>query len=63
MHIPLEQIGLTADETYQVHELLKDERALWQGPTALVKLTPENHAAIWRVLRFQRSEHSFDYYE
>lgn len=63
LSIPLKELGIGEDETYQVHELIQNERSLWRGPSAHVRLTPENPAAIWRVLRFARSEHSFDYYD
>jgi starch synthase (maltosyl-transferring) len=62
LDLPLSAMGVAADETYQVHELLSDERALWQGPTAQVRLTREKPAAIWSVLRFHKSEQGFDYY-
>ncbi len=62
LHLPLERLGIPEEETYQVHDVLSGERALWQGPTALVKLTPEKPAALWSVLRFRRSEQGFDYY-
>jgi len=62
LHVPLERLGIEEDETYQVHDVLSGERALWQGGTALVRLTPEKPAAVWSVLRFQRSEQGFDYY-
>ena len=45
-----------------MQELLSDQRALWQGPTAQVRLTQEKPAAIWSVLRFRRTEQGFDYY-
>jgi starch synthase (maltosyl-transferring) len=62
LHLPLERLGIPEEETYQVHDVLSGERALWQGSTALVRLTPEKPAALWSVLRFQRSEQGFDYY-
>jgi starch synthase (maltosyl-transferring) len=62
LDVPLFELGIQPDEAYQVHELLSDERALWQGPTAQVRLTLEKPAAIWSVLRFRRTEHGFDYY-
>jgi starch synthase (maltosyl-transferring) len=62
LELPLSAMGVGADETYQVHELLSGERALWQGPTAQVKLTRDKPAAVWSVLRFQKSEQGFDYY-
>ncbi|HSP80300.1 MAG TPA: alpha-1,4-glucan--maltose-1-phosphate maltosyltransferase [Myxococcaceae bacterium] len=63
LHLPLSELGLHPDETYQVHELMRDERSLWQGPTAHVRLTPEQPAAIWAVYRFRRREREFDYFE
>jgi starch synthase (maltosyl-transferring) len=62
LHVPLDRLGIPEDETYQVHDLLSGERALWQGSTATVRLTPEKPAALWSVLRFRRSEQGFDYY-
>jgi starch synthase (maltosyl-transferring) len=61
--VPLHELGIHPDETYQVHELMTDERLLWQGPHAQVRLTPEQPAAIWAVYRFRKSEQAFDYYE
>jgi starch synthase (maltosyl-transferring) len=62
IHLPLELLGIPPEETYQVHELLSDTQALWQGPTALVQLTPQKPAAMYALHRFQRSEQGFDYY-
>ncbi|WP_224363017.1 alpha-1,4-glucan--maltose-1-phosphate maltosyltransferase [Hyalangium versicolor] len=63
LDVPLHDLGIQPDETYQVHELMTDERRLWQGPHAQVLLTPEQPAAIWAVYRFRRTEQAFDYYE
>ncbi len=62
LEVPLVELGIAPDELYQVHELLRDERALWKGPHAQVRLTPDYPAAIWSVLRFKRTEAGFDYY-
>ena len=62
LHLPLQDLGIDAEETYQVHEMLGDERALWQGATAQVRLTLEKPAAFWTLLRYRRSEQGFDYY-
>jgi starch synthase (maltosyl-transferring) len=62
LDVPVKDLGVQPDETYQVHELLSDDRSLWQGPTTQVKLTLDKPAAIWSVLRFRRSEQGFDYY-
>ncbi|MFL5309584.1 MAG: alpha-1,4-glucan--maltose-1-phosphate maltosyltransferase [Myxococcales bacterium] len=62
LDVPLFELNIQPDESYQVHELLSDERALWQGPTAQARLTLDKPAAIWSVLRFRRTEQGFDYY-
>jgi len=62
LQVPLDRLGIPEDETYQVHDVLSGDRALWQGQNALVRLTPEKPAALWSVLRFRRSEQGFDYY-
>ena len=62
LHVPHNELGLQPDETVQVHELLSDQRSLWQGPVARVQLTLEQPAAIFSLQRFQRSEQGFDYY-
>ena len=62
LEVPLAALGIGPLETYQVHELISGERSLWQGPTAQVHLSPEKPAAIWSVLRFDKSEQGFDYF-
>jgi len=62
LHLPLGDLGLSAEETFQVHELMSDRRALWRGSQTQITLTPEHPAAIWSVHRFARREDSFDYY-
>jgi starch synthase (maltosyl-transferring) len=63
LHVPMKWLGARPEETYQVHELMSDQRSLWQGPDVQVRLTPEQPAAIWAVYRFRRTEQAFDYYE
>jgi len=62
LEVPLEQLGIGPEESYQVHELLSGRRSFWRGRWATATLTPEQPAAIWRVLRFQKRENDFDYY-
>lgn len=63
LEVPLERLGISPDERYQVHELLSDKRSLWKGRWATASLTPDHPAAIWRVLRFRKRENDFDYYQ
>ena len=59
----LAHLGLEADETYQVHDLLNDARYLWQGRRNYVELNPSVVPAhIFRVRRRLRTERDFEYY-
>jgi starch synthase (maltosyl-transferring) len=62
LEIPLEALGISETEPYEVEELLQKKRLFWTGPTATVKLTPDAPCAIWSVRRFTRKEASFDYF-
>ncbi len=56
-------LGSSQSETYQVHELISDERFLWQGLTNYVELDPRvNPVHILRMRRKIRTEHDFDYF-
>ena len=43
--VPLEDFGFSANEPYQVHDLLTDERYLWTGRRNFVRLDPHNARA------------------
>ena len=61
--VPLEDFGLVEGETYQVHDLLTDERYLWSGRRNFVRLDPQRLPAhVFRVRRKAGSEENFDYY-
>jgi starch synthase (maltosyl-transferring) len=63
LHLPLEQLGLDPQHSFQVHDLLSDSRYLWQGHASYVELNPHVLPAhIFRIRRRMRSEHDFDYY-
>ncbi|CAN5823653.1 alpha-1,4-glucan--maltose-1-phosphate maltosyltransferase [soil metagenome] len=62
LHFPLEQMGLGENETWEVEELLEGERHLWQGRAQKVRLEPDSPGRIYRVRRWLRSEHDFDYF-
>jgi len=60
--VPVDQFGWVEDQTYQVHDLLNDERYLWSGRRNFVRLHPDKPAHIFRVRRKTHSEKDFDYY-
>jgi starch synthase (maltosyl-transferring) len=63
IELNLENLGLSEQEPFQVHDQLTDKRYLWQGPRNYVELSPfEIPAHVLRVMRRVRTEKDFDYY-
>jgi starch synthase (maltosyl-transferring) len=63
LQMPLVDLGIGPDETYELHELLGGDRRLVRGDTHRVSLDPQSAPAlIYRVGRWRRREHDFDYY-
>jgi starch synthase (maltosyl-transferring) len=63
LELPLGELGLDAQQPYQVHDLLGDARFLWHGPRKYVELNPSVVPAhIFRIRRRVRTERDFDYY-
>ncbi|HSB80141.1 MAG TPA: alpha-1,4-glucan--maltose-1-phosphate maltosyltransferase [Candidatus Methylomirabilis sp.] len=53
VRVPLAELGIGADERFQVHELITDGQHLWKGPVQTIRLDPcEEPAAIFRISRF-----------
>jgi len=63
IHVPVEEFGFLEGDTYQVHDLLWDERYLWQGKRNFVILDPHKKPAhIFRIRRWVSREQDFDYF-
>ncbi len=63
VRVPLAEIGLAPEETYQMHELITDARYLWKGSANRITLDPTvEPAAIFAVRRWRRREQDFDYF-
>jgi starch synthase (maltosyl-transferring) len=63
IELPLEVLGLTPQEPFQLHDLLTDARYLWHGPRVYVELNPQTIPAhIFRVRGRVKREQDFDYY-
>jgi starch synthase (maltosyl-transferring) len=61
--LPLEELGLPRDGSYQAHELITGARYLWNGPRNYVAINPQSiPAQIFRFRRHVRSEHDFEYF-
>ncbi len=63
VHLPLAEFGLKADELFQAHDLLHDERYLWRGASNYVRLEPTGKMAhVFKIRRWQHYEAGFDYF-
>jgi starch synthase (maltosyl-transferring) len=61
--VPISELGLRPDETYQLHDLISDRRYFWRGERNYVRLDPENEVAhVFRLLRYSHREQDFDYF-
>ena len=63
VHLDIDVLELNATERYQVHDLLSDQRYLWQGRFNYVMIDPQRTPAhVFLIRRFVRREQDFDYY-
>ena len=63
IEVPVEEFGWINGETYQVHDLLWDERYLWQGSRNYIRLDPQARPAhVFRIRRWVSREQNFDYF-
>ncbi len=63
LEVPLESLHIDEGEVFQVHELLMDNRFLWQGRKNFVRLDPTlSPAQIFLLRRKLRTERDFDYF-
>jgi starch synthase (maltosyl-transferring) len=61
--IPLEELGIPLGETYELHELLADQRRLAHEGSVAIELDPAaSPAHIYRVRRWRRREQDFPYF-
>jgi len=63
LEVPLKEFSIAENEVFQVHELLFDNRYLWQGRRNFVRLDPASSPAqIFMLRRRLRTERDFDYF-
>jgi starch synthase (maltosyl-transferring) len=63
IYIPVEKFGLKPDETYELHNLINDDRLLFKGERNMIYLDPEFEPAhIYRLEKWVHKEKDFDYY-
>ncbi len=63
LDLDLQALGVDADTSFQVHDLLSGARFTWWGQRNFVELVPDQMPAhIFEVRRFARSENQFEYF-
>jgi len=63
LNLKLEELGLTGETNFQVHDLLGEARFIWSGPRNYVELNPGLVPAhVFAVRKRLRTERDFDYY-
>jgi starch synthase (maltosyl-transferring) len=61
--LDLDALRFDPGDSYQVHDLLSDQRYQWRGARNYVMLDPGRLPAhVFKLRRHVRSEHDFDYY-
>jgi starch synthase (maltosyl-transferring) len=56
--IPLHELGIAEDDTYEVEELLSGAKHHWHGSTQQIDLDPrQNPAAIFRIVSLERVDY------
>ena len=63
VYVPIHELGIKQDETYQLHDLITGRRYYWKGECNFVKLDPGNEPAhVFHLLRWSHREQDFDYF-
>jgi len=63
VNLPIEMLGIEGNQSYLLHDLLGDEKFVWQGETNMMGFDPNVlPARIFRVHRRMRREEDFDYF-
>lgn len=63
IYLPVKEFRINNDDTYQVHDLLTDEKFYWQGEKNFIELDPEKEPVhIFKLIRLTHKEQEFDYF-
>jgi len=63
VRVPVDELGIPQGHPYLVHDLLSDDKYIWQGERNYVELNPQVlPAQIFRVRKRLRREEDFDYF-
>jgi len=63
VNVPVKELDIDAQQPYLVHDLLSDDKYIWQGERNYVELNPQIlPAKIFRVRKKLKREMDFDYF-
>ncbi|MDP2968230.1 MAG: alpha-1,4-glucan--maltose-1-phosphate maltosyltransferase [Deltaproteobacteria bacterium] len=63
VRVPIKELGIDPNQPYLVHDLLSDDKYIWQGERNYVELNPQVLTAnIFRVRKRLKRETDFDYF-
>ncbi|AQT68453.1 Alpha-1,4-glucan:maltose-1-phosphate maltosyltransferase 1 [Anaerohalosphaera lusitana] len=63
IHLPIDELGLSHDQPYLMHDLLSDDKYIWHGERNYIELDPHVMPAhILRVRKRLKRETDFDYF-
>ena len=63
VRVPVDQLGIGSAQPYLVHDLLSNDKYIWQGERNFVELDPQAlPAKIFRVRKRLKREMDFDYF-
>lgn len=63
VRVPINELGIDPNQPYLVHDLLSDDKYIWQGEKNYVELNPQVLPAnIFRVRKKLKREMDFDYF-
>ncbi len=63
VRVPIHEMGIDPNQPYLVHDLLSDDKYIWQGEKNYVELNPQILPAnIFRVRKKLKREMDFDYF-
>lgn len=63
VRVPIAELGIASNQPYLVHDLLSEDKFIWQGERNYVELNPQIISArILRISKRLRKETDFDYF-
>ncbi|MDY7000838.1 MAG: alpha-1,4-glucan--maltose-1-phosphate maltosyltransferase [Thermodesulfobacteriota bacterium] len=63
LELPLQDFGIEPEQSFLVHDLIGDDKFVWQGPRNFIELDPQViPARIFRLKKRLKRETDFDYF-